>query len=208
MQRDSFKVIKEVILGSLPFHGSFLFLVPGWDSKQILPKGKVSIVLVTCCYPVFRHIHKVFVLKTFHLQVIKLRAFPFPHTVRTFKECHKYYGNDPTSKGRNTVRSRTMAVEHFRPSLVPGSSNVQVAGSAHATMAQKCNGLDIWGQGEEENQSSNLKRLIFRSTSSPITSYVSQNLHSQTAKADSWPAQGSYALLYAILSLWYDTLVK
>lgn len=150
MQRDSFKVIKEVILGSLPFHGLFLFLVPGWDSKQILPKGKVFIVLVTCCYPGFRHIHKVFVLNTFHLQVIKFRAFPFPHTVRTFKECHKYYGNDPTFKGKNIACSRMMAGECFRPSLLPGSSNGQVAGSEDAMMASKCNGLDIWGWGERK----------------------------------------------------------
>lgn len=150
MQRDSFKVIKEVILGSLPFHGSFLFLVPGWDSKQILPKGKVFIVLVTCCYPVFRHIHKVFVLKTFHLQVIKLRAFPLPHTLRTFKEWHKYYSNDPTFKGKNTACSRMMAGECFRPSLVPGSTNVQVAGSEHAMMAQNRDGLDIWGWGKRK----------------------------------------------------------
>lgn len=100
-------------------------------------------MFVTCCNSVFRHIHKVFVLKTFHLQAIQLRTFPFPHTVRTCKECHKYQGNDPTFKGNDT--SRMMAGEPFGPSLVPGSSKVQVAGSEHAMMAQKCNGIDIYG---------------------------------------------------------------
>jgi len=39
--------------------------------------------------------------------------------------------------------------ECFRHSLAPGSSNVQVAGSEHTVMAQKYNGLDIWGWGEK-----------------------------------------------------------
>lgn len=40
--------------------------------------------------------------------------------------------------------------EWVKPSLVLGSSNLQVAGSEHAMMAQKCSGLDIWGWGERK----------------------------------------------------------
>lgn len=46
MQRDSFKVIKEVILGSLPFKWIFPFLSSEPRVKKIFAKGKFSLCLL------------------------------------------------------------------------------------------------------------------------------------------------------------------
>lgn len=127
---------------------------------------------------------KCFVLKAFHLQVIKLRALPFPHTV---------------SVPRELWQKHSVFSDDWGVSDLPWKQ--QRAGSRKWAYTD---GPKMWwashsGAGaKEENQSSSLKRLIFRSTSLPVTSYISQNPHSQTAEAGK-DQHESYALFYKIL---------
>lgn len=92
MQKDSFQVIKEVILGSLPFHGSFLF-----HSRLRYKREMFSLCLLPVVTLGLGTVTKCFVQKAYFLHVIKLRAFPFSHAVRApqvLLQKHSMFGDD------------------------------------------------------------------------------------------------------------------
>lgn len=138
-------------------------LVPGWDTNQILPKGNIFIVLVTCRYPGFRHTHKVFCPKSFLPASNSTQGISIP----------------PCSKSATSTVAKAPSVMTGECQTFPGSSKVQGAGSDGPKVRWAWH---LVAGANEENQSSNLKRWTFRSTSLPVNSYISQNPHSQTAK--------------------------